>query len=191
MKLRIRISLLFCTIAAAIISLNTACTEQREVLLSSVDIPATWMPTDTVYIPLEVLPAGTIREGLMPDVPYIVEHTPYLLLISLRHEHLFRHHSLCLWLEIQFTDSNARTYYTHREKIEIPLIETEDKDAIGHNIRWRGDSWGSLISLNDVCRLPIDFPYHGDYRIALYPGYPSDEEISGLNSLSFSLLLRE
>lgn len=188
MKLRLHITLLFSTIIAAIISFNTACTEQQEVLMSSVDIPAVWMPTDTVYVPIEVLPNGTMREELMPDIPYIVEQTPYLLLFSFRHEHLFRHHSLCLWLEIQYADSNSRTFYTRREKIEIPLVEADEKEPFGHNIRWRGDSWGSLISLNNVFQIPIDFPYHGDFRIALYPAYPSGDEILGLNSISLSLI---
>ena len=34
-------------------SLLAACSHE-EVLLSSVDIPHEWMPTDTIYIPLEV-----------------------------------------------------------------------------------------------------------------------------------------
>lgn len=163
--------------------LLTACSHE-EVLLSSVDIPYEWMPTDTIYIPLEVK-ENTDRMALLQ------KESGYAMSIYVRHSYMFPYKSLRLLMLAQYIDSNQDTYQVLEIPTSIQLVqESTMKSACNEQTRWKGSSWGSMISVESTLPNSIVFPYIGDYRLAIVPDYSSEEALVGIYSITIGITPR-
>lgn len=137
---------------------------------ASVDIPSAWVSTDTLYLPLEV--------SDLSAEPGLICQKQYHLSIGARHRSDFLYQKLQLTMELQYIDSQGKTFLVTRRPIMLSL--TDEKG------RWCGGTWGSLIQYENTTGVRLTFPYSGAYRVALTPDYET-ETISGLSSLVLTL----
>lgn len=137
---------------------------------ASVDIPSAWVSTDTLYLPLE---ASDQPAGQGP-----VSQRPYHLTLGARHRSDFLYQELKLIMELQYIDSQGKTFLITRQPLRLSL--TDEKG------RWDGGTWGSLIQRENPVASTLTFPYSGSYRLALAPDYGT-EATSGLISVTLTL----
>lgn len=160
--------------SSAIVSMVTlyniiACKEMPP-YQAPVDIPTLWESTDTLYLSLDV-------SDRPADLGLICKKN-YYLVIGARHRSDFLYQELKLMMELQYIDSQGKTFLVTRQPLQLTL--TDEKG------QWQGGTWGSLIQYENITETSLTFPYSGFYRLALIPDYGTSA-ISGLTSLVLTL----
>ena len=164
----------------ALILINlSACSQSRQhtVYNTSVDVPLDgWASTDTLFYHLTVSDSATIKYP-------IGLHQDYQLRVSIRYASHFPLLSVPMLLTLQQTDTTGG-YERPVRNLMRQQLQPMVRDTLGLPL---GNTWGSLISMEEATDLTVRFDTSGCYRILLTPQFGYQRSLPGIASIGLQL----